>query len=216
MMLMTKGGSSMTMRILALVLAILLSLTASPALSQEWYTDGDYTYVVAQGYAAITGYSGDDIDLVIPDTLGGYPVNRICRSAFQRSKTLVTVTVPEGVISVGESIPDENGYVKPLVEYDATPIAGFRCGTPVIRQARERSVFADCTSLTAVYLPDSVETIYKQAFSFCDARVYVNAGSKAERAWIEANATAVPVKPVRTPRHGEPTPEPEEDFRFGG
>jgi len=39
--------------------------------------DADFSYTVSDGKATITGYSGPGGDLVIPSTLGGYPVETI-------------------------------------------------------------------------------------------------------------------------------------------
>jgi hypothetical protein len=37
----------------------------------------DYTYIVSGDAATITGYTGAGGDIIIPDTLGGYPVTTI-------------------------------------------------------------------------------------------------------------------------------------------
>ena len=48
-------------------------------------TEGEYTYTVsAENTATITNYTGSDTELVIPDSLGGYPVTGIGESAFAK------------------------------------------------------------------------------------------------------------------------------------
>lgn len=49
--------------------------------STDTYTEGDYTYTVADGVATITKYTGSATTLTIPETLGGYEVQGIGSSA---------------------------------------------------------------------------------------------------------------------------------------
>ena len=178
------------------------------AMAQEKHTEGNYTYVVSLGCAAITSYTGSDVNLIIPDTLGGYPVTRICLSAFQKCKTLETVYVPDSVISIGESIPDENGNVEPLTEYDSTAVIGWRCGTLIIRQAQRRSVFAGCSNLKQISLPANIPTIYKYAFFDCHANVYYRTSPEITTYTPAPEPPSKSVKPTRTPKV-------QEDIRFG-
>lgn len=187
---------------------LLICLLFSCAMAQETYTEGDYTYVVSLGCAAITSYTGSDVNLIIPDTLGGYPVTRICLSAFQKCKTLETVYVPDSVISIGESVPDESGHVEPLTEYDSTSVIGWRCGTPIIRQAQQRSVFAGCSNLKQISLPANIPTIYKRAFFDCRANVYYRTSPEITMYTPAPEPPSKSVKPTRTPRA-------HEDIRFG-
>lgn len=187
---------------------LLFCLFFSCAAAQETYTEGDFTYVISLDCAAITSYTGSDVNLTIPDTLGGYPVTRICLSAFQKCKTLETVYVPDSVISMGESVPDENGYVKPLTEYDSTGTIGWRCGTPILRQAQRRSVFAGCSNLKQISLPANIPTIYKYAFFDCRAHVYYRTSPEITLYIPAPEPTSQSVKPTRTPKA-------HEDIRFG-
>ena len=61
-----------------------------------------YYYTVSDGEAAITGVSGEITGaLVIPSTLGGYPVTAIGDSVFASQYDLLSVVVPEGVKTLG-------------------------------------------------------------------------------------------------------------------
>ena len=70
------------------------------------YTDGDYTYTVENGKATLTKLS-DNVsgDVIIPETIGGYPVDRIGSGLFESSlyepHNITSVTVPDGVTEIG-------------------------------------------------------------------------------------------------------------------
>ena len=188
---------------------LLLCHIPSSASAQEKYTEMDFTYVVALDQAAIIDYCGSVVDLVIPDTLGGFPVTRICMSAFQNCKALKTVTIPSGIVSIGESVPDENGYIAPLEDFDPVPVIGWRCGTMNLRQAANRAVFDHCPSLTDIYLPENIETIYKYAFFNCTATIHYEADSLTAQAIEKSKErTLRNPKPTRTPRKASVTPAP--------
>lgn len=59
-----------------------------------------FTYTTSGSKATITGYTGDDEELIIPSYIDGYKVESIADSAFS-SEVLKRVTVPNGVKSIG-------------------------------------------------------------------------------------------------------------------
>lgn len=61
---------------------------------------GKYSYIIENGRAVITGYSGTDSALSIPSMLGGYSVFAIGEGAFKNNKKLTSVILPEGVCEV--------------------------------------------------------------------------------------------------------------------
>ena len=62
--------------------------------------DGNWEFDELSG--RITRYTGYETDLVIPTTIDGWPVKSIGSSAFKENKTIRCVTIPEGVVSIGE------------------------------------------------------------------------------------------------------------------
>ena len=66
--------------LLCLVLALLA--IASPAMAADTLQEGIFYYTVADGEAKITGADPTEEPLVIPDTIGGYPVTKIGINAF--------------------------------------------------------------------------------------------------------------------------------------
>jgi len=63
-----------------------------------------FEYVVVYGGAKVTGYTGSDVNVVIPETLGGYPVTAMERT-FDSNRTVETVVLPSTLKKI----------VKPLV-----------------------------------------------------------------------------------------------------
>lgn len=82
------------------VILIMVSLTLfSVMVSAE--TEGIFTYTITDGYATITSVdTATSGDVVIPETLGGYPVKKIDDTAFSWTK-ITTVTIPDSVVSIG-------------------------------------------------------------------------------------------------------------------
>lgn len=81
------------------------SMTASASSSK------DFSYVVGSdsegSYVTITGYSGNDTELVFPSTLNGYKVKEIGLSTgkgleVSNTDKITSVTVPSGVTSIGQ------------------------------------------------------------------------------------------------------------------
>ncbi len=84
-----------------LMILALLPVTGVPAtLAAE---EGDYTYTVSDGKATIDKYNGNGGDIIIPDTLGGYPVITIGYAAFYSCSSLTSVVIPNGVTTIGET-----------------------------------------------------------------------------------------------------------------
>ena len=64
---------------------------------------GVYEYEVTDGYATIIGTDGSPSgNVVIPDTLGGYPVTAIGDWVFFELGSITSVTIPEGVTAIGD------------------------------------------------------------------------------------------------------------------
>ena len=82
--------------------AVILLPNVGGELSASALTEGNYTYTVSNKKTTITdfseSYSGE---LVIPDTLGGYPVTSIGENAFKNCSGLTNVTVPNSVTYIG-------------------------------------------------------------------------------------------------------------------
>src|SRR5450759_4016932 len=84
-----------------LVLSLFTGIFVSMPSARADITEGDYTYTVAGSNATITGYAGLGGAIVIPATLGGYPVTNIGDMAFYTCTALTSVTIPNSVTTIG-------------------------------------------------------------------------------------------------------------------
>ncbi len=102
----------------------------------------DFEYKLDGDNAVITGYIGENKDVVIPSEIDGHTVTAIAGSldntatgkgAFENNDTITSVVIPDGVTSIGDT------------------------------------AFLNCTALESVSIPDSVKEIKGAAFLYCDS-----------------------------------------------
>ncbi len=137
--------------------ALLLSLHPLVALAA---ISGDFVYSVSNGKAIITEYTGDGGTVVIPSTLGGYPVAGIGDWAFSQCDGLSSVTVPACVTSIGDSAFADCGGLTSVI----LPASVVSIGD---------SAFSECVSLNGIAIPAGVVSIGASAFSGCGNMVSV-------------------------------------------
>ncbi|NLC33376.1 MAG: leucine-rich repeat protein [Clostridiales bacterium] len=167
---------SLTMIMLFLMVAALL--TGSTANVQASGTTSDsYTYTVADNQATITGYTGTQINLVIPTLIEGVSVTGIGIRAFYMRTELLSVTIPFGVKTIRDSafsgcknltsvsIPSSVNYIEESAFSDCSSLTSVNIPSGVT--TIEYRTFAGCTSLTSVTIPSSVTWILNGAFAGC-------------------------------------------------
>ncbi len=113
-------------------------------------------YSIADGAVIITGYTGSNAILDIPQTIEGYPVTAIGTNAFDSLTNLLVVELPSTVTSIGEGAFK---YCK--------GITGIELPEGITEISD--NAFYGCTSLVDITIPDSVERIGSQAFIYCEA-----------------------------------------------
>ena len=157
-------------RTLACCLAVILMLTGVPLASFSGIDPANFkdffgfeasaatwenlTYKVSNGEATITGCDNSiSGDIVIPNTLGGYPVTSIGDYAFHGSD-LTSITIPDSVTSIGNYAFEYCTGLTSITIPDSVTSIGDRA-------------FGHCTGLTSITIPDSVTIIGFCAFEYC-------------------------------------------------
>jgi len=125
--------------------------------------EADYTYTVdtTKETATITGYTGSDTSIVLPSTLGGYPVTAIAEKAFEKNTKLVTVALSENIVEIGSYA--FNGCTGLVNVYSPNVL------THIYNYA-----FQGCTSIESIELPNSVQLIGYRAFRDCTKLSSIN------------------------------------------
>ncbi len=141
-----------------------------------------YTYTVSDGAATITGYTGEDKDLVFPSFAGGVPVTAIAPRAFANNRTIESVTLPGTIVETGEMAFYGCASLRKVVLSEGITTVGW--GT-----------FNECAVLTEVSFPSTLRIIYTVAFQgsrsltgvvFPDSLTYIG-----YRAFANSGLTAV-------------------------
>ncbi len=151
---------------------------------QEETKASAFTYTVADNAITLTGFIGEDTAVVIPAYIGGNPVSAIADYAFSGKTAITSITIPEGVTSIGISafgncsgltnlsIPSsvtslgKNAFVDcdslSYYEYENAYYLGNTDNHCVIL------IKATSTEITSVTIASATKFIYDSAFESCE------------------------------------------------
>ncbi len=130
------------------------------------------------GTYCITGYSGDEADVVIPDTYGKAPVTIIGDGVFSGHSEILSVRIPDTVTDMGEFIFDGCTALRYI---DLPSSLSCLWGYTFVRSGIEEIVlpeklmtvppfcFKDCKNLRKVVCNKSLKKVYSWAFAGCDS-----------------------------------------------
>lgn len=78
--------------------------SSTESTAPEWHVadEADFEIETVEGGVSITKYIGSDTNVVIPETIGGERVVMLGNEAFYHNTNLLSVTIPDSVVSVGE------------------------------------------------------------------------------------------------------------------
>lgn len=156
----------------------------------------DVTYTTDGGGAVLTGYTGGETVVVIPDTLGGLPVTAVAEGAFRDMSSLRALSLPATVRSVGfgalqgcrslatlrtpimtcGEAGDWFGALFGAASYEINASEVPSSLTTLLITGGDtvpKGCFYGCTSLEAVGLPEGVKSLEPFAFYGCDSLAYV-------------------------------------------
>lgn len=156
-------------KIISLIVTLALVWTVSPVNNSVYATDNPaFEYTVENSLATLTKYTGIDANVVIPETLGGYPVTTIGQNAFMYSTTLMSVSIPASV-----KVIDQWAF--------------YKCKALVSVDLHENllqinyGAFSYCESLQTLVLPESVLMISFYSFFGCKSLTSVTFGNNIEQ-----------------------------------
>ena len=81
--------------------AFFLNLGVNVYPLSAYFADDQFEYEIVGSQAVITGYKGNDTDVQIPKAVRGLPVTKIGERAFEGNKTIVSVSIPDGIKKIG-------------------------------------------------------------------------------------------------------------------
>ena len=125
-------------------------------------------------YYSVTGHADElNAEIVIPADLGGCPVRNIEGWSFRNCSNLTSVTIPDGVTTIGDAAFAGSGLTSVIIPNSVTtigPSAFYECrnlASVVLSEqltAIENATFYSCSSLSSITIPKSVTSIDVTAF----------------------------------------------------
>lgn len=136
-----------------------------------------FRYEVIDGQVIISGFIGNETEVVIPSTIEGYPVTKIDYEVFYNNREITAVRIPDTVVSIGSRAFSLCSSLKTVVfGKELRSIGGnafSECHVlenfdlPDSLEEIKQGAFINCRALTAVVIPDSVTSLGSSAFMHC-------------------------------------------------
>ena len=117
-------------------------------------TEGDWEYTVVDETAIVKSYTGSDTIIVVPSTLGGYPVIKLDHACFSDNTNLTAITIPNTVTSLGAYCFSGCSSLTEITIPESVTVL-------------EQFCFLQCPSLKSVSLPEGVQKIETGCFTEC-------------------------------------------------
>lgn len=163
--------------LMLLLLAVVCTVFPSSKVKAATVGDYIYSYNSSSKTATIKEYTGDDVNVEIPKTLGGYKVTRIARYAFSKKVLMQTVKIPNTIRTINEGAFSEcKSLIDITIPNSVTTLEGkafYKCPKLETVELGKgiRTIcyktFEGCESLININLPDSINKIGRYAFSKC-------------------------------------------------
>ncbi len=160
--MMRKVRFAFTFAVCTVFICALWSVSAVRGADMQVYKGNTYYYTVENSEVTITAANAKG-DVVIPSSLGGYPVKKIGKEAFSWETDVTSVTIPEGIEELEDyafSYYDEEG----LWDEDYPEIYLNKLSLPKSLKKIGSYVFNDVYFYCEIELPENIEYIGAGAF----------------------------------------------------
>lgn len=150
------------------VIAVAVALIVVSEFNVSRKEEGGFVYSLSHGQATILEYTGEDVNVVIPDELGGRPVVAVAEKAFYKNGEISSITIESDAdnFTIGaQAFSDMDSLVSVVLPDGLKTIPSH--------------AFSGCDSLTEVTMGNGVESIEEYAFSECPtlANIYISTTS---------------------------------------
>ncbi|MDD3174085.1 MAG: leucine-rich repeat domain-containing protein [Herbinix sp.] len=157
----------------------------SKEINMQSISSGEFLYKIINGtYASIVGYTGENAEITIPDSIDEYIVQAIGKFAFKDNTFIRKINIPEtielidleafsGCLNLTTIVFSKNTTkISEKAFYGCTNLTEINL--PSQLEEISAYAFSGCTGITALELPDTVTTIGYRAFENCTSLVSVN------------------------------------------
>ena len=139
---------------LCMLAAPVMMLAAETKVEAE--TSGDWEYEVTEDRTVkILDYLGEDQELTVPQTIDNNMVTIIGDDVFSGNDNLVSVTIPEGVTTLGNWCFEDCSNLQRVDLPSTLLLLGGS------------TAFADCINLTDIEIPENVTSVGYRTFDGC-------------------------------------------------
>jgi hypothetical protein len=149
---------------------MLVLLSEAMLLVSSVVVEAQFIFTTNNGSITITGYTGTNGSLVIPNTINGFPVTSIGDGSVQRIDfglgTITSIAIPDSVTNIAS-----------CAFYDCTSLTNVTLGNGVISIGS--LAFNFCTGLTCITLPNSATNIGSVPFFGCTSLTGLTIGSSS-------------------------------------
>lgn len=154
----------------------------------------DFEYEFNDGTVTITGYTGTDLEIVIPDTIEERPVTVIGEKAFQEYD-MTSIIIPNTLTLIEERAFDDCKQLEKIdIPDSVTEISYYAfCGCENLKEVNlgsglkriGQSAFMSCDLLKSIHIPQNVAYMYDVCFGMSingdfEFTIYGKSGSVAE------------------------------------